>query len=143
MPDLGFVEAKDDSVTRFDMIARGQFWGQGPYTPGAPKGTFPLAISFTLGGKKARCTTWCRTPCVASRTTRTEPRPIPPPRRTAPTHSQGSRRLVPVRAQDRKPRAGSESRDFFLALGCPSRTSVPTCQSPHDQKAFAPRGECG
>jgi hypothetical protein len=45
---LGFLEAKDGKVTRLDMVAHGQFWGQGTYTPGAPKGRFPLAISFTL-----------------------------------------------------------------------------------------------
>ena len=45
---LGFVEIKDGKVTRFDLVARGQFWGQGTYTPGAPKGRFPLAIAFTL-----------------------------------------------------------------------------------------------
>jgi hypothetical protein len=48
---FGVVEAKDGKVIRFDMVARGQFWGEGPYTPGAPKGKFPLAISFTLGKK--------------------------------------------------------------------------------------------
>ena len=46
---LGFVEANGGKVTRFDIVASGQFWGHGPYTPGAPKGRFPLAISFTLG----------------------------------------------------------------------------------------------
>jgi hypothetical protein len=46
---LGFVQANDGKVTRFDIVASGQFWGHGPYTPGAPKGRFPLAISFTLG----------------------------------------------------------------------------------------------
>jgi hypothetical protein len=46
---LGFIQAKDGKVTRFDVVANGQFWGQGTYTPGAPKGRFPLAISFTLG----------------------------------------------------------------------------------------------
>lgn len=45
---LGFVQAKDGKVTRFDVVASGQFWGHGTYTPGAPKGRFPLAISFTL-----------------------------------------------------------------------------------------------
>lgn len=46
---LGFVQAKDGKVTRFDIVASGQFWGHGTYTPGAPRGRFPLAISFTLG----------------------------------------------------------------------------------------------
>src|SRR5262249_51862243 len=37
---LGFVEARDGKVTRFDVVARGEFWGHGPHTPGAPKGRF-------------------------------------------------------------------------------------------------------
>src|SRR5262249_2186764 len=45
---LGFVEIKEGKVTRFDLVARGDFWGQGAHTPGAPKGRFPLAIAFTL-----------------------------------------------------------------------------------------------
>ena len=45
---LGFLEVKNGKVTRFDMVVQGQFWGQGTYTPGAPKGRFPLAIAFTL-----------------------------------------------------------------------------------------------
>jgi hypothetical protein len=46
---LGFVQATDGKVMRFDVVAHGQFWGEGAHTPGAPKGRFPLAISFTLG----------------------------------------------------------------------------------------------
>jgi hypothetical protein len=46
---LGFVGARDGKLSRFDIVANGQFWGHGTYTPGAPKGRFPLAISFTLG----------------------------------------------------------------------------------------------
>ena len=45
---LGFLEVKDGKVTRFDIVAHGEFWGQGTYTPGAPKGRFPLAIAFSL-----------------------------------------------------------------------------------------------
>ena len=48
---LGFVEAKDGQVTRFDIVTSGQFWATAQ-TPGAPKGRFPLAISFTLGEAK-------------------------------------------------------------------------------------------
>ena len=44
----GVVEVNDGKVVRFDMVAKGLFWGAGPYTGGAPKGKFPLAISFTL-----------------------------------------------------------------------------------------------
>jgi hypothetical protein len=46
---LGFVQARDGKVTRFDIVANGRFWGHGAYTPGAPKGRFPLAVGFTLG----------------------------------------------------------------------------------------------
>ncbi len=44
----GVVEVKDGKVVRLDAVVLGDFWGQGPYTGGAPKGRFPLAISFTL-----------------------------------------------------------------------------------------------
>ncbi len=44
----GVVEVEDGSVVRFDMVALGDFWGEGPYTRRAPVGKFPLAISFTL-----------------------------------------------------------------------------------------------
>lgn len=45
---LGFVETEGEKVTRFDLVARGGFKGEGPYTKGAPRGEFPLAITFTL-----------------------------------------------------------------------------------------------
>jgi hypothetical protein len=45
---LGFVESKDGRVTRFDVVVKGLFRGEGPYTRGAPKGEFPLAISLQL-----------------------------------------------------------------------------------------------
>ncbi len=45
---LGRVEKKNGRVVRFDLVARGEFWGEGTYTRGAPKGRFPLAASFTL-----------------------------------------------------------------------------------------------
>ncbi len=44
----GEVEVRDGKVTRFDVIAVGDFWGEGRYTRRAPKGKFPLAVSFTL-----------------------------------------------------------------------------------------------
>lgn len=51
---LGQVEVKDGQVTRFDLVVKGQFWGEGPFTRGAPKGKFPLAVAFTLSqGKEA------------------------------------------------------------------------------------------
>ncbi len=45
---LGFVEVDAGQVTRFDLIAKGDFWGAGRYTGGAPQGKFPLAVSLTL-----------------------------------------------------------------------------------------------
>ena len=45
---LGRVEKKDGRITRFDLVARGEFWGEGTYTRGAPRGRFPLGASFTL-----------------------------------------------------------------------------------------------
>ncbi len=45
---LGEVEVQDGRVVRFDVVCLGQFRGEGPFTRGAPKGEFPLGISFTL-----------------------------------------------------------------------------------------------
>jgi hypothetical protein len=44
----GVVKTSAGKVTRFDLIAKGNFSGEGTYTRGAPKGKFPLAIAFTL-----------------------------------------------------------------------------------------------
>lgn len=44
----GSIRVKDGKVVRFDAVVHGDFWGHGTYTGGAPKGRFPLAISFTL-----------------------------------------------------------------------------------------------
>jgi hypothetical protein len=44
----GVVEAIGSMVTRLDVVARGHFWGEGPYTPGAPPGRFPFAVAFHL-----------------------------------------------------------------------------------------------
>jgi hypothetical protein len=49
---LGRVETKAGRVTRLDLVAKGEFWGEGPYTRRAPKGRFPLAIAFTLADGK-------------------------------------------------------------------------------------------
>jgi len=49
---LGAVEAPEGKVRRFDAVARGLFWGQGPFNSGAPKGKFPFAVAFTLAGGK-------------------------------------------------------------------------------------------
>jgi hypothetical protein len=45
---LGLVEATGATVTRFDLVVKGEFWGEGTYTQGAPKGKFPFAVAFTL-----------------------------------------------------------------------------------------------
>lgn len=45
---LGRVEVLDGRVVRFDVVAKGLFRGEGPYTRGAPKGNFPLAIGFQI-----------------------------------------------------------------------------------------------
>jgi len=50
---LGFVETKNGQVSRFDVVALGEFWGSGPFTGGAPKGRFPLAVSFSLADGSA------------------------------------------------------------------------------------------
>jgi len=44
----GVVASKGGRVTRFDIVAKGVFWGEGTYTRGAPKGRFPFAVAFTL-----------------------------------------------------------------------------------------------
>lgn len=44
----GTVEADGEKVTSFELVAHGDFKGEGRYTRGAPKGKFPLAILFTL-----------------------------------------------------------------------------------------------
>ena len=45
---LGTVTTHEGTLTGFTLIARGLFHGEGRYTPGAPPGSFPLAVSFTL-----------------------------------------------------------------------------------------------
>ena len=44
----GRIDVKQGRVVRLDLVASGKFWGEGRYTRGAPKGRFPLAVSFTL-----------------------------------------------------------------------------------------------
>ncbi len=45
---LGEISMSGGRVTALKMVAKGPFFGEGMYTRGAPKGKFPLAISFTL-----------------------------------------------------------------------------------------------
>lgn len=46
---LGFVAIEDGKVTRFDLVARGVFRGDGPYTKNGPAGDFPFAVAMTIG----------------------------------------------------------------------------------------------
>ena len=49
---LGRIETKAGKITRLDIVAKGEFRGEGTYTRNAPKGRFPLAIAFTLADGK-------------------------------------------------------------------------------------------
>jgi hypothetical protein len=49
----GTLEVKEGKVARFDLVAKGEFWGEGTYTQGAPSGRFPFAVSIRLAGGKA------------------------------------------------------------------------------------------
>ena len=44
----GIVNTEGERVTRFDLVARGEFWGEGTFTRNPPPGKFPLAVSFRL-----------------------------------------------------------------------------------------------
>jgi hypothetical protein len=44
----GFIVFDGAKLTRFDVVARGQFHGEGRYTQGAPPGEFTLAIAFRV-----------------------------------------------------------------------------------------------
>ncbi len=48
----GVVKVSDGRVTQFDCVAKGNCWGEGQYTAGAPEGKFPLAVSFRLADGK-------------------------------------------------------------------------------------------
>jgi len=52
---LGDIEAKNGKVVRFDCVALGDFWGQGPYTRGAPKGKLPFGRFLQLGRRNGHC----------------------------------------------------------------------------------------
>jgi hypothetical protein len=45
---FGCIETDGERIVRFNVVARGEYWGEGPFTQGAPKGKFPLRIAFTL-----------------------------------------------------------------------------------------------
>ena len=44
----GHIEFKGNTLTRFDLVAHGDYWGECQYTKGAPEGRFPLGVSFRL-----------------------------------------------------------------------------------------------
>lgn len=45
---FGHIACENETLTRFDLVVKGLFWGEGRYTPGAPPGKFPIAITFRL-----------------------------------------------------------------------------------------------
>lgn len=45
---LGVLVTDEGRVTRFDLVVKGLFQGEGRFTRGAPEGEFPLAIAFRL-----------------------------------------------------------------------------------------------
>lgn len=42
------VDRSSESITRVDVVALGDHWGEGPYTRGARPGRSPLGVAFTL-----------------------------------------------------------------------------------------------
>ncbi len=45
----GHINSVEGKLERFDIVAKGVYWGEGRYTPGAPEGKFPIAMAFELG----------------------------------------------------------------------------------------------
>ena len=52
----GTVEFRDGKLTKFDLVARGKFAGEGRYTRIAPPGPFTLGVALTLskGGEASK-----------------------------------------------------------------------------------------
>ena len=48
---LGHITFEGGKLTRFDLVALGDYWGHGPYTKHPPKGRFPLGVSFRIPAK--------------------------------------------------------------------------------------------
>ena len=48
----GVVKIIDGSLTSFDVVAEGEFWGTGQYTLKPPSGRFPLVVAFRLPAEK-------------------------------------------------------------------------------------------
>ncbi len=47
----GIATVSENEITQLDLVAKGDFWGQGRYTHGAPAGKFPVAFAFELADK--------------------------------------------------------------------------------------------
>jgi hypothetical protein len=45
---LGELEYEGEGITRFELVAKGEFWGEGQFTRNAPPGRFPFAVTFEL-----------------------------------------------------------------------------------------------
>lgn len=45
---LGFIATSKGALTRFDVVVKGQYWGEGRFARNAPEGKFPFAVSFRL-----------------------------------------------------------------------------------------------
>jgi hypothetical protein len=46
------IDRKAGRITRCDLLAWGEAWGEGRYTGGAPKGRFPLVVAVSLAGNR-------------------------------------------------------------------------------------------
>ena len=44
----GKIKVENSKLKQFDLVAKGEAWGEGTWTKGAPKGKFTLAIAFRL-----------------------------------------------------------------------------------------------
>lgn len=49
---LGKLKIENNKISELTFLAKGDFWGEGPYTRNAPKGKFPLAVTFRLADGK-------------------------------------------------------------------------------------------
>ncbi|HUF61159.1 MAG TPA: hypothetical protein VMN36_03720 [Verrucomicrobiales bacterium] len=45
----GEIAGDEKGPTRFDLLALGEHWGEGPFTRGARPGRQPFAVAFALG----------------------------------------------------------------------------------------------
>lgn len=45
---FGHLDSQNGSLVRLDLVAKGEFWGNGTYTRKGPEGKFPIAMTFRL-----------------------------------------------------------------------------------------------